>query len=117
MTGANAVKSGRRTGLANGADGVTTPSKGTSGEGTTALGRLAGVCYDRRRTVLVIWILAIIGMTVLAQMVGTHFENKFTAGNTPSQQALNILQERFPSKSGDTADVVFQTTRTVRRRS
>ena len=76
----------------------------------TALGRLAGVCYDRRRTVLVIWILAIIGMTVLAQMVGTHFENKFTAGNTPSQQATNILQERFPSKSGDTADVVFNTT-------
>jgi putative drug exporter of the RND superfamily len=78
-------------------------------EGGTALGRLAGLCYDRRRTVLAIWILAIIGVTVLAQMAGTHFENKFTAGNTPSQQALNILQERFPSKSGDTADVVFQT--------
>ena len=77
--------------------------------GDTALGRLAGACYDRRRTVLTIWILAIIGMTVLAQVVGTHFENKFTAGNTPSQQAANILQERFPSKSGDTADVVFHT--------
>ncbi len=57
-----------------------------------------------------VWILAIIGVTVLAQMVGTHFENRFTAGNTPSQQATNILQERFPSKSGDTADVVFHTT-------
>ena len=76
----------------------------------TLLGRLAGTCYDRRRTVLVVWILAIIGVTVLAQMVGTHFENRFTAGNTPSQQATNILQERFPSKSGDTADVVFHTT-------
>jgi RND superfamily putative drug exporter len=95
VTGANAVKSGRGT--------------GSSEAGGTALGRLAGVCYDRRRTVLVIWILAIIGMTVVAQMVGTHFENKFTAGNTPSQQALNILQERFPSKSGDTADIVFHT--------
>jgi RND superfamily putative drug exporter len=78
--------------------------------GDTALGRLAGLCYDRRRTVLVIWILAIIGVTVVAQLVGTHFENKFTAGNTPSQEAATILQERFPSKSGDTADVVFQTT-------
>ena len=76
----------------------------------TVLGRLAGACYDRRRTVLVLWILAIIGVTVVAQMVGTHFENRFTAGNTPSQQATNILQERFPSKSGDTADVVFNTT-------
>jgi RND superfamily putative drug exporter len=77
--------------------------------GDTALGRLAGACYDRRRTVLTIWILAIIGVTVVAQMMGTHFENKFTAGNTPSQQATSILQERFPSKSGDTADVVFHT--------
>jgi RND superfamily putative drug exporter len=75
----------------------------------TVLGRLAGACYDRRRTVLVLWILAIIGVTVVAQMVGTHFENRFTAGNTPSQQATNILQERFPSKSGDTADVAFHT--------
>jgi putative drug exporter of the RND superfamily len=82
------------------------------GEGTpvTALGRLAGACYDRRRTVLVLWILAIIGVTVLAQTEGTHFENKFTAGNTPSQQATNILQATFPSKSGDSADIVFHTT-------
>ena len=76
----------------------------------TTLGRLAGACYDRRRTVLTLWILAIIGITVISQVVGTHFENKFTAGNTPSQQAQNILQTRFPSKSGDTADVVFNTT-------
>ncbi len=75
----------------------------------TVLGRLAGVCYDRRRTVLVVWILAIIAVTVLAQVVGTHFENKFTAGNTPSQQAQNILAERFPAQSGDTADIVFHT--------
>jgi RND superfamily putative drug exporter len=73
------------------------------------LGRLAGQCYDRRRLVLVLWIVAIIGITVVAQMVGTDFKNKFTAGDTPSQQALNILQERFPAKSGDTADIVFHT--------
>jgi hypothetical protein len=89
VTGANAANSGRRTGSADAAkrsgtsDGPGT--SGTSKAGGTALGRLAGVCYDRRRTVLVLWILALIGVTVLAQMVGTHFENKFTAGNTPSQ--------------------------------
>src|SRR5580692_8640528 len=75
----------------------------------TVLGRLAGACYDRRRTVLALWILAIIAVTVLAQVVGTHFENRFTAGNTPSQQAQNILAARFPSQSGDTADIVFHT--------
>jgi RND superfamily putative drug exporter len=76
----------------------------------TALGRLAGRCYDRRRTVLVLWILAVIGITVVAQMVGTNFQNKFTSGDTPSQQAADLLSARFPAKAGDTADVVFHTT-------
>ena len=75
----------------------------------TMIGRLAGRCYDRRRLVLVLWILALIGITVVAQMVGTHFQNKFTAGNTQSQQAADLLSARFPSKAGDTADVVFHT--------
>ena len=43
-------------------------------------------------------------------MAGTHFQNKFTPGNTPSQQAADILQAKFPSKAGDTAQVVFHTT-------
>jgi RND superfamily putative drug exporter len=76
---------------------------------TTALGRLAGHCYDRRRLVLALWVLTLIGITVLAQVVGTHFQNTFSSGNTPSQQAANILTSRFPTKSGDTADVVFHT--------
>jgi len=80
----------------------------------TSLGRLAGRCYDRRRLVLVLWILILIGITVVAQVVGTRFQNKFTAGNTQSQQAANLLSARFPSKAGDTADVVFHTSTPIR---
>jgi RND superfamily putative drug exporter len=75
----------------------------------TALGRWAGRCYDHRRAVLLAWVLLLIGVTAVAQLVGTHFQNNFTAGNTPSQQAANILDSRFPTRSGDTADVVFHT--------
>jgi len=75
----------------------------------SALGRVAAGCYDRRRIVLVAWILVIIGITVIAQVVGTHFQDKFSSGNVPSQQAADILQAKFPSKAGDTADVVFHT--------
>jgi RND superfamily putative drug exporter len=75
----------------------------------TGLGRWAGRCYDHRRAVLLAWILLLIGVTAVAQLVGTHFQNNFTAGNTPSQQAANILDSRFPARSGDTADVVFHT--------
>jgi len=92
----------------------TGPPQAGEVETVTALGRLAGRCYDRRRTVLVIWILAIIGITVVAQVVGTRFQNKFTAGNTQSQQAANLLSARFPSKAGDTADVVFHTSTPIR---
>jgi RND superfamily putative drug exporter len=75
----------------------------------TGLGRWAGRCYDHRRAVLLAWVLLLIGVTAVAQLVGTHFQNNFTAGNTPSQQAANILDSRFPARSGDTADVVFHT--------
>jgi RND superfamily putative drug exporter len=75
----------------------------------TTLGRVAGHCYDHRRRILVLWILAIVGITVIAQVVGTHFQNKFTSGNTESQQAANLLSARFPSQAGDFADVVFHT--------
>jgi len=56
-----------------------------------------------------VWILLLIGVTAVSQLVGTRFQNNFTAGNTPSQQAANILDSRFPTRSGDTADVVFHT--------
>jgi putative drug exporter of the RND superfamily len=79
----------------------------------TGLGRLAARCYDHRRAVLLGWILLIIGVTVISQVVGTHFQNDFTAGNTPSQQAADILASRFPARAGDTADVVFYTTTPV----
>jgi RND superfamily putative drug exporter len=52
----------------------------------------------------------LVGATVVAQLVGTHFQDRYSAGNTPSQQALNILESRFPAEAGDSAQVVFQTT-------
>jgi RND superfamily putative drug exporter len=79
----------------------------------TGLGRWAARCYDHRRAVLLVWILLLIGVTALSQLVGTRFQNNFTAGNTPSQQAANILDSRFPTRSGDTADVVFHTSAPV----
>jgi putative drug exporter of the RND superfamily len=90
-----------------GVEGPTSPPHRDAQE--TALGRLAGVCYDRRRRVLVLWLVAIVGFTVFAQVIGTHFENKFTSGNTESQQAANLLSARFPQQAGDSADVVFHT--------
>ncbi|MFY9890505.1 MAG: MMPL family transporter [Streptosporangiaceae bacterium] len=71
------------------------------------LGRVAGWCYDHRWRVLVIWILAVIAVIGVAQSFGSRFNDNFTGGNAPSQQAANLLAARFPRQSGDTADVVL----------
>jgi RND superfamily putative drug exporter len=83
---------------------------GTEPEPPTALGRWAARCYDHRRAVLLGWVALLVAVTAVSQLVGTRFLNNFTAGDTPSQQAANILTSRFPARSGDTADVVFHTT-------
>ncbi len=72
-----------------------------------ALGRLAGWCYDHRRLVVIIWILAVIAVIGSAQAFGSRFSDSFSSGNSPSQQAENLLARRFPAQAGDTADVVL----------
>ena len=73
----------------------------------TALGRLAGFAYDRRRLVLGFWIGLLIAINVVAGIVTGIFEDKFGGGNSESQRALRLLQERFPAQAGDQGQVVF----------
>ena len=75
----------------------------------TALGRLAGWCYDHRRRVLLSWIAAIIAITIGAQSMGSRFQESFGSGNSASQQVQNLLAARFPQTAGTTADVVIST--------
>jgi RND superfamily putative drug exporter len=74
----------------------------------SVLGRLAGWCYDHRRWVLVIWVLAVVAVIASAVSVGGSFDNNFSSGNSGSQQAQNLLATRFPAEQGDSADVVLR---------
>lgn len=76
----------------------------------TRLGRLARFCYTRRRLVLVLWIIALAGVTVLSVATGNQYANKFTSGNTESARAQKLLTSRFPNAAGDSADIVVHTT-------
>src|SRR5271166_4129238 len=80
----------------------------------SGLGRLAGWCYDHRRRVLLCWIGAIIVITVLAQSLGSRFQDSFGSGNSASQQVQNLLSARFPETAGTSADVVISTTGSIR---
>jgi putative drug exporter of the RND superfamily len=90
------------------ADAAAVSASAPPGRPTGWLGRLASWCYRRRRRVLAAWVVVLLGATLAAQLVGTHFENKFSSGNVPSQQALQILESRFPNEAGDQAQVVVK---------
>jgi RND superfamily putative drug exporter len=86
----------------------------TTARSATRLGRLAHYCYTRRRLVLGLWILGLIAITVIGQGVfGASFSNKFGSGSAESARAQRLLQQRFPTASGDSAQVVFSTTDAV----
>src|SRR5256886_28501 len=81
----------------------------TSDRSSTRLGRLAHVCYSRRRVVLALWVLALIDITLIAALAGNRFANKFGSGNSESARAQRVLQQRFPPAAGDSAEIVFHT--------
>ncbi len=75
-----------------------------------SLARLAGWSFDKRKRVLAAWVVLLIGLSVVAGMVGANYQDKFDGGNSESQQAQNLLKKQFPAQAGDTAQVVFRTT-------
>ncbi len=72
----------------------------------SALARLAGWCHDHRWWVLVIWVVALVGVNVGAQAVGSNFTNNLSGG---TQSAQHILDTQFPGLSGSPAQVVVTT--------
>jgi putative drug exporter of the RND superfamily len=77
------------------------------------LGRIGAWCYDHRWRVLLGWILAVIAVVAVTSAAGTRFENDF-GGVGQSQQAQNLLTQRFPAQAGDQAQVVFRSSAPIR---
>jgi RND superfamily putative drug exporter len=59
---------------------------------------------------LVAWIVLLIVASVASKSVGSNFQNKLGGSHTESQQAQDLLQAKFPSQAGDSAQFVFETT-------
>jgi RND superfamily putative drug exporter len=71
---------------------------------------LATWCFRHRIAVVVLWIVALVGMTALSQSVGTAYSNSFSLPHTESTQALDLLQAAAPRQAGDQERIVFHTT-------
>ena len=69
--------------------------------------KLAAWCHDRRRTVIGLWVAAFVLLGVLWGAAAGGYVNSFRLPGTESQRAYDLLKDRFPQQSGDTASVVF----------
>src|SRR5262245_39151846 len=69
--------------------------------------RLAAWCHDRRRLVIGLWVAAFVVLAVLWGTAAGQFANVFSLPGTESQRTYDLLKDKFPQQSGDTASVVF----------
>jgi RND superfamily putative drug exporter len=71
---------------------------------------LATWCVRHRLVVVLLWLAALVGVTLLAQGVGTAYSNNFQLPHTESTQALDLLRAAAPKQSGDQERIVFHST-------
>ncbi len=69
--------------------------------------RIARWTMAHRRIVAIGWVVAAVGIFAIANSVGKRTSSNFTLPGTGSQQAVNLLQSRFPAQAGDADQVVF----------
>lgn len=76
----------------------------------SALGRLGSFSFRRRWTVIGCWALLLVAIPVSAT-VGLHLKGnglskQYSAGEGDAQKATDLLQNRFPVRAGDGAQIV-----------
>ena len=71
---------------------------------------LATWCVRHRLVVVLLWVAALVGMTLLSQGIGTAYNNNFSLPHTESTEALQLLQTAAPEQAGDQERIVIHTT-------
>ncbi len=74
---------------------------------TSLLYRLGRACVRRRRLTVLAWAVLAIGVIVAGQASGGETSDAFDVPGVESQQALDVLEEDFPSAAGTSAQLVF----------
>ncbi|MGD0085240.1 MAG: MMPL family transporter [Acidimicrobiales bacterium] len=70
---------------------------------------LATWCVRHRRFVVLAWLGALVAMTAISSSVGSAYSNSFSLPHTPSTEAIQLLEAVSPRISGDTEQIVFET--------
>jgi RND superfamily putative drug exporter len=72
------------------------------------LERLARWCYRHRWRTVILWIVALAGSISLMNVAGGDYTSDFSLPGSEAQEAFDLLEERFPARSGDSASIVFE---------
>ncbi|WP_205857667.1 MMPL family transporter, partial [Phytoactinopolyspora endophytica] len=70
------------------------------------LGRLGGFAFRRRGRVIMAWVAAAALAVGLSGAFGGDFATDFSAPDSDSKHAQDLLEDRFPSQAGDPVDIV-----------
>ena len=69
---------------------------------------IARWCFRRRWTVLLSWVVVLVVVGGASQALKATYSNDYSLPKTDSSQALSILQHSYPSRAGDTEQVVME---------
>ncbi len=72
-----------------------------------ALSRLARACARHGWRTIAVWVIAVAAIAGASQTLGGPLVNEFTIPDSEAQQATDLLADRFPARSGDSAQIVF----------
>ncbi|MEV8021427.1 MMPL family transporter [Streptomyces sp. NPDC086554] len=73
-----------------------------------ALAGLARFCYQRRRLVLLTWIVGVIALAFVGFGFGAASDNDFTGGDSDSAKAQVLVEKHFPEQQGDTLTLAIK---------
>jgi RND superfamily putative drug exporter len=73
----------------------------------TALYHLGRMAFRRRKTVLALWLVVIVGAFAAAATLSDSFKDSSTMPGTESQAAADLLDERLPQANGASGRIVF----------
>ena len=70
--------------------------------------RFATWTTGHRKTVILGWVVALIAIGMVSGSVGSDFTEEFKLPSSDSQEAFELLENRFPQQSGVTAEIVYK---------
>ncbi len=89
---------------------MTDPNPAVLKSGRDHEGLLAGLaraCARHRWRTVIIWIIAAAAIVVGAGTIGGTLVDEFTIPDSDAQRAQDLLEQRFPQRSGESATLVF----------